>query len=203
VQASARFMDGWGKKKTMSLNINENCSELNQFFHKSALHLSLYLPIHHWNTFGRTGYERAVGRPRPEPGLLTPGSRPPPRTSLVCSLPAPGAVKSRVFLKIPMSALRASDTVGENDHAARCLRAPRQLQLRALATGPKGRSLTCWAKSQEPRACCRPTETGAGTSDARIAAAASDFTGVFFACAWCREISRTLEDPIGSVNVGT
>ena len=65
VEASARFMDGWGKKKTMSLNINENCSELNQFLHNQD-------HIHQWHTFGRTGHERAVGRPRPEPGLLTP-----------------------------------------------------------------------------------------------------------------------------------
>jgi len=45
------------------------------------------------------------------------------------------------------------------------------------------------------RACCRPTETGAGPSEARIAAAASHFTGVFLACAWCRENSRILENP--------
>ena len=44
-------------------------------------------------------------------------------------------------------------------------------------------TLTYWAKSQELRACCLPTETGAGPSDARIAAAASHFTGVFLACA--------------------
>jgi len=36
---------------------------------------------------------------------------------------------------------------------------------------------------KELGACCRPTETGAGPSDARIAAAASHFTGVFLACA--------------------
>jgi len=34
-----------------------------------------------------------------------------------------------------------------------------------------------------------------GLSDARIAAAASHCTGVFLACAWCLELSRTLEDP--------
>ena len=34
-----------------------------------------------------------------------------------------------------------------------------------------------------------------GPSDARIAAAASHFTVVFLACAWCREISRILEIP--------
>ena len=39
------------------------------------------------------------------------------------------------------------------------------------------------ALSQELGACCRPTETGAGPSDARVAAAASHFTGVFLACA--------------------
>jgi len=37
-------------------------------------------------------------------------------------------------------------------------------------------------KSQELGACCRPTETGAGPSDARVAAAASHFTGLFLAC---------------------
>jgi len=36
---------------------------------------------------------------------------------------------------------------------------------------------------KELRAGCRPTETGAGPSDARIVAAASHFTGVLFACA--------------------
>ena len=61
--------------------------------------------------------------------------------------------------------------------------------------GGHSRSLTCCAKSQELRACCRPTETGAGLSDARIAAAASHFTGVFLVCAWCREISRILDNP--------
>ena len=49
--------------------------------------------------------------------------------------------------------------------------------------------------TKELRACCRPTETGAGPSDARIAAAASHCTGVFLACACCLEFSRTLEDP--------
>ena len=49
--------------------------------------------------------------------------------------------------------------------------------------------------TKELRACCRRTETGAGPSDARIAAAASHCTGVFLACAWCLELSRTLEDP--------
>jgi len=39
---------------------------------------------------------------------------------------------------------------------------------------------------------CRPTETGAGPSDARIAAAAPYSTGVFLACAWCLELSRNL-----------
>ena len=51
------------------------------------------------------------------------------------------------------------------------------------------------AKSQELRAYCRLTKTGAGPSDARIAAAASHFTGVFLACAWCLELSHTLKDP--------
>ena len=62
-------------------------------------------------------------------------------------------------------------------------------------TTPRRGSLTWWAKSQELRACCRPTETGAGPPDARTAAAASHFTCVFLACAWCREISRILENP--------
>jgi len=49
--------------------------------------------------------------------------------------------------------------------------------------------------TKELRACCRPTETGAGPSDARIAAAASHCSGVFLVCACCLEFSRTLEDP--------
>ena len=49
--------------------------------------------------------------------------------------------------------------------------------------------------ARELRACCRPTETGAGPSDARIAAAASHCTGVFLPCAWCLELSRNLENP--------
>ena len=47
----------------------------------------------------------------------------------------------------------------------------------------------------ELRACCRPTDTGAGPSDARIAASAPHSTGVFLACAWCLELSRNLENP--------
>jgi len=62
-------------------------------------------------------------------------------------------------------------------------------------TTPRRGSLTWWAKSQELRACCRPTETGAGPPDARTAAAASHFTCVFLACAWCLELSRILENP--------
>ena len=59
--------------------------------------------ITHCNTrHTPTSFERAVGRPKPEPSLLTPGSRPPPRTALVCSLPAPGALNSRVLLRIPL-----------------------------------------------------------------------------------------------------
>ena len=50
-------------------------------------------------------FERAAGRPRPEPGLLTPGSRPLLRTSLECSLSAPGALNSRVFLRIPFGSV--------------------------------------------------------------------------------------------------
>ena len=57
--------------------------------------------------------------------------------------------------------------------------------------------------ARELRACCRPTETGAGPSDARITAAAPHSTGVFLACAWCLELSCILENPIGSVDVGT
>ena len=45
------------------------------------------------------------------------------------------------------------------------------------------------------RACWRLTETSARPSDARIVTAASHCIGVFFGCAWCPEISRTLEEP--------
>ena len=58
------------------------------------------------------------------------------------------------------------------------------------------RTLTCWAKSQELPAYCRPTETGAGPSDARIVAAASHFTGVFLVCAWCLELSHNACLPV-------
>ena len=58
----------------------------------------------------RKNFERAVGRPRPAPGLLTPGSRPPPRTSLVCSLIAPGALNSRVLLRIPIGSIDVGTT---------------------------------------------------------------------------------------------
>jgi len=51
------------------------------------------------------------------------------------------------------------------------------------------------AQEKEFRAYCRPTETGAGPSDTRIATTASHFIGVFLACAWCLELSRALEDP--------
>ena len=49
--------------------------------------------------------------------------------------------------------------------------------------------------TKEFRACWRPTETSARPSDARIATAASHFIGVFLDCAWCLQLSRTLEDP--------
>jgi len=49
--------------------------------------------------------------------------------------------------------------------------------------------------TKEFRACWRLTKTSARPSDARIATATSHFIGVFFDCAWCLEISRTLEDP--------
>ena len=55
--------------------------------------------------------------------------------------------------------------------------------------------LTMHCGTTELRAYCRPTETGFGPSDARIASAASHWTGVFLPCAWCLELSRTLEDP--------
>ena len=55
-------------------------------------------------------HERAGDRPRPAPGLLTPGSRPPPRTSWVCSLTAPGILKSCVFLKIPVGSVDVGTT---------------------------------------------------------------------------------------------
>ena len=58
----------------------------------------------------RKKFERAVGRPRPAPGLVTPGSRPPPRTALVCSLPAPGALNSRVLLRIPIGSVDVGTT---------------------------------------------------------------------------------------------
>jgi len=58
----------------------------------------------------RKNFERAVGRPRPEPDLLTPGSRPPPRTALVCSLPAPGTLNSRVLLRIPIGSVDVGTT---------------------------------------------------------------------------------------------
>ena len=45
------------------------------------------------------------------------------------------------------------------------------------------------------RACWRLTEPSARLSDARIATAALHFIGVFFDCAWCLEISCTLEEP--------
>jgi len=58
----------------------------------------------------RKNFERAVGRLRPAPGLLPPGSRPPPRTSLVCSLPAPGALNSHVLLRIPIGSVDVGTT---------------------------------------------------------------------------------------------
>ena len=82
----------------------------------------------------------AVGQPRPEPGLLTPGSRPPPRTSLVCSLPAPGAVKSRVSLRIP---------IGSVDVGTACC-ARHQHALRTRVSAPQVRAhclLACLASS--------------------------------------------------------
>jgi len=54
-------------------------------------------------------------------------------------------------------------------------------------------TMSMHCSTKEFRACCRPTKTGAGLSDARIAAAASHCTGVFLVCAWCLELSRTLE----------
>ena len=48
--------------------------------------------------YGRKS-KRAGNRPRPAPGLLTPGSRPPPRSSLVCSFAALNALKSHVLLR--------------------------------------------------------------------------------------------------------
>jgi len=58
----------------------------------------------------RNNFERAVGQPRPAPGLLTPGSRPPPRTSLVCSLTAPGALNSRILFRIPIGSVDVGTT---------------------------------------------------------------------------------------------
>ena len=47
----------------------------------------------------QTNFERAGDRPGPAPGLPTPGSRPPPCTSLECSFTALCAFKSRVLLR--------------------------------------------------------------------------------------------------------
>ena len=44
-------------------------------------------------------FERAGRWPRPAPGLLTPGSRPPPRSSLVYSFAALNAFKSRAHFR--------------------------------------------------------------------------------------------------------
>jgi len=88
----------------------------------------------------RKNFERAVGQPRPEPGLLTPGSRPPPRTALVCSLPAHGALNSRVLLRIPIGSV----DVG----TARCARHRHALRTRVSA--PQARAqclLACLASS--------------------------------------------------------
>ena len=48
--------------------------------------------------------------PRPTPGPLTPGPRPPPRTSLVCSIAARCASKSRVLLQNPMGSAGVGNT---------------------------------------------------------------------------------------------
>ena len=47
----------------------------------------------------RQHIERAGRWPRPAPGLLAPGSRPPPRSSLVCSFAALNAFESRARLQ--------------------------------------------------------------------------------------------------------
>ena len=94
---------------------------------------------HHRSSYSRN-FERAVGRPRPEPGLLTPGSRSPPRTSLVCSLPAPGALNSRVFLRIP---------IGSVDVGTACCARHRHA-LRTRVSAPQVRAhclLACLASS--------------------------------------------------------
>ena len=44
-------------------------------------------------------FESAGRWPRPAPGLLAPGSRPPPRSSLVCSFAALNAFRSRARLR--------------------------------------------------------------------------------------------------------
>ena len=48
--------------------------------------------------------------PRPTPGPLTPGPRPPPRASLVCSFAARCASKSRVLLQNPMGSAGVGNT---------------------------------------------------------------------------------------------
>jgi len=84
--------------------------------------------------------ERSVGRPRPEPGPLTPGSRSPPRTTLVCSLSAPGALNFRVILRIPIGSVDVGTA-----HCARHRHA-----LRTRVSAPQARAhclLACPASS--------------------------------------------------------
>ena len=105
-------------------------------FFQSHVHVRGPDPMH----AARKNFERAVGRPRPEPGLLTPGSRPPPRTALVCSLPEPAALNSRVLLRIPIGSV----DVG----TARCARHRHALRTRVSA--PQARAqclLACLASS--------------------------------------------------------
>jgi len=71
---------------------------------------------------------------------FTPGSRPPPRTALVCSLPAPAALNSRVLLRIPIGSADAG--------TARCARHRHALRTRVSA--PQARAhclLACLASS--------------------------------------------------------
>ena len=54
----------------------------------------------------------------------------------------------------------------------------------------------------ELRACCRPTETGAGPSDARIAAAASHFREHGLHGAWVM-VSVRIVDPLSGTRAGS
>ena len=56
-------------------------------------------------------FERAGRWPRPAPGLLTPGSRPPPRSSLVYSVVALNAFRSRALLRRSTGSVGVGPTI--------------------------------------------------------------------------------------------